>query len=359
VDHDRAADILSHLMVGSEGTFGFVADMTFRTVPSRPRARPRSSSSPSSRRRGRRWRPSPREGGCPRDPRRRFPALDLDRAPAAFDIDRRHAALLVELRREDEARLAAAVDEARAILGHYRLLEAPRFTTGEEERTALWHLRKGLAARTGAMRPTGTAFLTEDVAVPVARLAEAILDFQALFEGHGIPDTVIFGHAKDGNLHFVMAEDVRSPEAIERYGAFMHGLVDLVVNKYDGAIKASTGRGATWRPSSGPSGGPCVLRDGAGQADARPRRHPEPGCRAEPQPARAPREPQALPDHLPPRRPLHRVRLLRAALPLARPHAHAPPAHRRDARADAAARLDGTRGPGVGEALEADFAYQG
>ena len=73
------------------------------------------------------------------------------------------------------------------------------------------------------MRPSGTAFLTEDVAVPVARLAEAIRDCQQLFARHGVPDTAIFGHAKDGNLHFVLAEDVRSPEAVERYGAFMHG----------------------------------------------------------------------------------------------------------------------------------------
>jgi len=109
-------------------------------------------------------------------------------------------------------------------------------------------VRKGLAARTGAMRPTGTAFLTEDVAVPVARLAEAILDCQALFERHGVPDTVIFGHAKDGNLHFVMSEDVRSPEAVERYGAFIRGLVDLVVNKYDGAIKAEHGAGRNMAP---------------------------------------------------------------------------------------------------------------
>jgi D-lactate dehydrogenase len=86
------------------------------------------------------------------------------------------------------------------------------------------------------------------VAVPVERLAEAILDCQALFERHGVPDTVVFGHAKDGNLHFVLAEDTRSPEAIERYGAFVQGLVDLVVDKYDGAIKAEHGSGRNMAP---------------------------------------------------------------------------------------------------------------
>ena len=33
VDHDSATEILLHLMIGSEGTLGFVAEATFRTVP--------------------------------------------------------------------------------------------------------------------------------------------------------------------------------------------------------------------------------------------------------------------------------------------------------------------------------------
>jgi D-lactate dehydrogenase len=249
VDHDRPADILSHLMVGSEGTFGFVADMTFRTVPEPPARATALVFFAELEEAGAAVAPLAAAGA---DALEILDAASLrsisTEHPLPFEIARRHAALLVELRRADEAALAASVDAARAILMRYRLLEAPTFTTGEEERAALWHLRKGLAARTGAMRPTGTAFLTEDVAVPVARLAEAILDFQSLFEGHGIPDTVIFGHAKDGNLHFVMAEDVRSPEAIERYGAFMQGLVDIVVNKYDGAIKAEHGSGRNMAP---------------------------------------------------------------------------------------------------------------
>jgi D-lactate dehydrogenase len=249
VDFERPADILAHLMVGSEGTLGFVGEATFRTVPE-----------PSARATALVYFADLEEAGASVAPLAAAGADALEILDAAslrsvsaehplpFEIDRRHAALLVEFRRMDDAALAASTGDAAAILKRYRLLEPPRFTTGEAERAALWHVRKGLAARTGAMRPSGTAFLTEDVAVPVARLAEAILDFQALFERHGVPDTVIFGHAKDGNLHFVMAEDVRSPEAVERYGAFIQGLVDLVVNTYDGAIKAEHGAGRNMAP---------------------------------------------------------------------------------------------------------------
>jgi D-lactate dehydrogenase len=249
VDHDRPADILAHLMVGAEGTLGFVGEMTFRTVPEPPARATALVFFAELEEAGAAVAPLAAAGA---DALEILDAASLrsisTEHPLPFEIARRHAALLVELRRADAAALAASVGDARAILERYRLLEPPRFTTGEAERAALWHLRKGLAARTGAMRPTGTAFLTEDVAVPVARLAESILDFQALFERHGIPDTVIFGHAKDGNLHFVLAEDVRSPEAIERYGQFMQGLVDLVVHKYDGAIKAEHGSGRNMAP---------------------------------------------------------------------------------------------------------------
>jgi D-lactate dehydrogenase len=249
LDHDRPADILAHLMVGSEGTLGFVAETTFRTVPE-----------PPARATALVFFAELEEAGASVAPLASLGADALEildasslrsiatEHPLPFEIERRQAGLLVEFRRPDDAVLAGAVDQAQAVLKRFRLLEPPRFTTGVAERATLWHLRKGLAARTGAMRPTGTAFLTEDVAVPVERLAEAIQDCQALFERHGVPDTVVFGHAKDGNLHFVMAEDVRSPEAVERYGAFLHSLVDLVVNKYDGAIKAEHGSGRNMAP---------------------------------------------------------------------------------------------------------------
>jgi D-lactate dehydrogenase len=249
VDHDLPADILSHLMVGSEGTLGFVAEMTMKAVPE-----------PPARATALVFFTELEDAGASVAPLAEAGADALEILDSAslrsisgqrelpFQVERRHAALLVEFRRADEARLATAIEAARSILGRFRLVEPPRFTSGAEERARMWQLRKGLAATTGAMRPTGTAFLTEDVAVPVGRLAEAILDFQGLFERHGVPDTVIFGHAKDGNLHFVLAEDVRSPEAVERYGAFVQGLVDIVVNKYDGAIKAEHGSGRNMAP---------------------------------------------------------------------------------------------------------------
>jgi D-lactate dehydrogenase len=249
LDFDAPAEILAHLMVGSEGTLGFVSELTLRTVDEPPARATALVYFDSLEEAGRAVFPLARAGAD---------ALEIldsgslrsiaSEHALPFEVEKRHAALLVELRRADTLTLGRSVADVETILQQHRLLEPPRFTTGEAERAALWHLRKGLAARMGAMRPSGTAFLTEDVAVPVARLAEAIRDCQALFARHGVPDTAVLGHAKDGNLHFVLAEDVRSPEAIERYGAFMSGLVELVVDKYDGAIKAEHGSGRNMAP---------------------------------------------------------------------------------------------------------------
>ncbi len=249
LDAERPADILARLMVGSEGTLAFVAEATLRTVPEPPFRATALVFFERLEDAGAAVAPLA-AAGCDAVEildSAALRAIGVDH-PLPFAVERAHAGLLVELRRMDGAALDRSIADVRAILSRFRLVEPPRFTTGEAERAKLWYLRKGLATRTGAMRPTGTAFLTEDVAVPVERLAEAIADFQEFLARHDIPETAIFGHAKDGNLHFVLAEDVRSAAAVERYGTFLEGLVRIVVDKYDGAIKAEHGSGRNMAP---------------------------------------------------------------------------------------------------------------
>ena len=118
------------------------------------------------------------------------------------------------------------------------------FTDIPEDFAALWKIRKGMFPSVGAVREAGTTVVIEDIAFPVPRLAEGTVELQRLFMKHGYDNAIIFGHALEGNLHFVITPDFGDRVEIDRYHAFMDELCHLVVEKYDGSLKAehSTGR---------------------------------------------------------------------------------------------------------------------
>jgi D-lactate dehydrogenase len=112
----------------------------------------------------------------------------------------------------------------------------------------------------GAVRAAGTTALMEDIALPVDRLAEAAMDLRTLFDKHHYENAIIFGHAKDGNLHFVLTQGFNTPFEIDRYRAFMDDVVAMVVDKYDGALKAEHGTGRNMAPFVETEWGPDAYR---------------------------------------------------------------------------------------------------
>jgi D-lactate dehydrogenase len=100
----------------------------------------------------------------------------------------------------------------------------------------------------GSVRKSGTTVIIEDVAFPIEHLAPAAQDLNKLFLQHGYDNGIIFGHAKDGNLHFVVTQSFNDQRAIDQYSRFMDDLVELVVNRFDGALKAEHGTGRNMTP---------------------------------------------------------------------------------------------------------------
>ena len=86
------------------------------------------------------------------------------------------------------------------------------------------------------------------MAFPLHLLGDAILDLQVLFKKFGYNNAIIFGHAKDGNIHFVVTQAFDTPNEVERYHAFISDVVELVVKKYNGALKAEHGTGRNMAP---------------------------------------------------------------------------------------------------------------
>jgi D-lactate dehydrogenase len=252
LDYSRPVDILAHLMIGSEGTLGFIAEAVLNTVPDYPEKYtgllffegvPQTCSTIAALRdSGARAlelmdRPSLRsiqhEPGVPERIR--------DLPPAA-------AALLVEYQCENKEELRQQIADCEALLPSLPLYSEPTFTRDPKRQAALWRVRKGLIPSVGAMRARGTSFIIEDVVFPVERLARGVAELQALFAEYDYDDAIVFGHAKDGNLHFVLTQAFQQTGDVERYDGFMKALAELVAGRHGGALKAEHGTGRNMAP---------------------------------------------------------------------------------------------------------------
>lgn len=248
LDYDTAADLLAHLVVGSEGTLAFVSSATFRTLPVRPHASTALLVLPNLEA-ATDVLPDLVGSGAAAiellDTRSlQVAARDPRAVPALTDIElHAQAALLVEYQAVTADELGALVAAATP------LFDGVIPTSDPATRADLWHVRKGLyAAVAGARRP-GTTALLEDVAVPVAELTDACSALDKVFAAHGYDagDTVVFGHAKDGNIHFMITEDLGSEAGVARYAAFTEDMVDVVL-EHGGTLKAEHGTGRVMAP---------------------------------------------------------------------------------------------------------------
>ncbi|MEO7058481.1 MAG: FAD-linked oxidase C-terminal domain-containing protein, partial [Lapillicoccus sp.] len=251
LDHTRPVDILAHLVVGSEGTLAFIASVVMRTVPLLSHAMTGllvfddlAGATGAL--------PALLETGPATLELMDAAALRVGQADAAAAAVLRgihvvrHAALLVEYQ-ADSAEAVAALTEAAAPTLARLLPGAPAGLTADPgKRASLWHTRKGLYATVAGARPAGTTALLEDVVVPVAALLPTCETLIGLFEQHGYDDAVIFGHAKDGNIHFMLTERLGGPES-DRLQHFTDDMIDLVLGA-GGSLKAEHGTGRMMAP---------------------------------------------------------------------------------------------------------------
>ncbi|HET7120685.1 MAG TPA: FAD-binding and (Fe-S)-binding domain-containing protein [Solirubrobacterales bacterium] len=252
LDADEPLEIFRRLVVGSEGTLAFVAEAVFETVPLPARTTTSWIHFPGIEEAIGAVRELVDSGAT---------AVELMVAPALItaawnmvgapeewkELPPESAVLLVEYGGADASELDAQVAGAEAILSAHELIRPLGFTREPEEIGLAWRVREGLHGLVGRLRPEGSALIVEDVCVPPERIAEGAKDLQALLGQHGFLPGVA-GHASAGNLHFMLTPDFAKQEDLERYEAFMGGLVELIVDKYDGSLKAEHGTGVNMAP---------------------------------------------------------------------------------------------------------------
>lgn len=252
VDFNDPFDIIEHLMIGSEGTLGFISEITYNTVIEHPFKASSLIVFPDI------------EKACQAVPVLKVMPVStaelIDRAglrsvedEPGIGIDLKTlsegaTALLVETRAISKELLYEQIDLIKKAIADIPVELPVNFTDVPAEYGRLWKIRKGLFPAVGAVRETGTTVIIEDVAFPVSRLAEAALDLQELLKKYNYHEAVLFGHALDGNLHFVFTQDFGPKEEIGRYENLMNEVTGLVVNKYDGSLKAEHGTGRNMAP---------------------------------------------------------------------------------------------------------------
>jgi len=251
-DYKDPIEIIKHLMIGSEGTLGFISEITLKTVPSLPNKGTALVIFPNI------------ATACSAIPILKKMPVDaaeiMDRAslrsvenksglPSYLrNLDESAAALLIETSAITNEKLTDNINVIKRNLLLVETLFPIKFTPDKMEYLKLWNVRKGLFPSVSKARKPGTTVVIEDVNFETSKLSDAVTDLQKIFSKHNYDDTIIWGHALSGNIHFVFSQDFNNSIEVQRYKNFMDDIVKLVINKYDGSLKAEHGTGRNMAP---------------------------------------------------------------------------------------------------------------
>ena len=252
VDYQDPIEILQHLMIGSEGTLGFMSEITYQTVDEHPNKASALIFFNSVRTTCEAVAILKKTPVSAVELMDRAGLRSVETKPGMpdfiKDLPDDAAALLVETRSANPQQLTEQVDEIKASIAALETARPIEFTTDPEEYAKYWAIRKGLFPAVGAIRLTGTTVIIEDVAFPVDQLADAVHDLHQLFKKWHYDEALIFGHALEGNLHFVFTQAFDNQEEIDRYDGLMMDVANMVVGTYDGSLKAEHGTGRNMAP---------------------------------------------------------------------------------------------------------------
>ena len=157
-------------------------------------------------------------------------------------------AILMETKGVTHEQLLEKIKKIKECLGQFRLYIPAEFTEDPAVYGKYWAIRSGIFPSVGGTRPVGTSCLIEDVAFPIESLPEATVKLQKLIADHGYSDACIYGHAFEGNYHFILNQSFKSKSEVDRYAEMMRDVAKLVVEDYDGSLKAEHGTGRNMAP---------------------------------------------------------------------------------------------------------------
>jgi len=252
VDFNDPLEMIKHLFVGSEGTFGFVSRATYNSVPDYkdkasafivfPTVEDASNAT---------W--ELRKAGCTDavelfDNRSLRTCEDFEHLHFLRGLSNTATALLIECRGDTPETLQKRIDQSiEVVKGTSLTLNEAEFSYDAAVCAAYWDARRALIPMVGAVREAGTSVLLEDVAVPVQNLAKLCNGINEMFDKFEYHDGSAFGHALEGNLHLVFTQGFETPAEVARYEGMMDHLCNMVVD-LEGSLKAEHGTGRNVAP---------------------------------------------------------------------------------------------------------------
>ena len=157
-------------------------------------------------------------------------------------------AILTETKGITHEQLLEKINQIQQCLGQFSLYIPVEFTEDSKVYGKYWAIRSGIFPSVGGTRPVGTSCLIEDVAFPIESLPEATVKLQKMIADHGYDDACIYGHAFEGNYHFILNQSFADEHEVARYAEMMRDVAKLVVEGYDGSLKAEHGTGRNMAP---------------------------------------------------------------------------------------------------------------
>jgi len=243
VTYEDPFDIIAHSIVGSEGTLAFLSEVTLKTLPIAPlqasamiyfrdikdaaRAvlaiRPLSINAAEM--------------------------LDSRSLASVQDTTGEHlTALLTQVVASNSEELDSKIASVQEALKSFDTVTGVNFSADKDVCARYWAIRSGIFPTVGGMRKQGTTCLIEDIAFHIEDLPEAVADLSDLLDKYGYMDSCIYGHALDGNFHFIINQEFDCDKEVARYEAMIRDTAQLVVEKYDGSLKAEHGTGRNMAP---------------------------------------------------------------------------------------------------------------
>ncbi|MDR1331586.1 MAG: FAD-binding oxidoreductase [Tannerella sp.] len=252
LEMDDPFDIIAHLIVGSEGTLAFLAEAEMQTAVDfqyRASAMLFFEDTRTASELVVALKQSPVSAVEFFD---RMALKSVENDPKAMpelkSLPGKATSLLIKIEAASEYALARQISDVQRIIARFNTLHSVRFTTDARESDAYWTLRAGIFPSVGGTRPPGTTCLIEDVAFPMEVFADAVEDVRKILDGNGYRDAVIYGHALEGNYHFILNQAFDTPQAVAQYEKMMKEVVHLTVDRYDGSLKAEHGTGRNMAP---------------------------------------------------------------------------------------------------------------